>query len=200
MDASKETHATHELVERAKAGDEDAYDRLFDRVADRLLLYTRVRMGKSLRRHADPLDVVQESYLEAHRSFGGFEAHESDSFTRWIFRVVDNRIRDLAKHYGSKKRSPLGGLVHDSQALRQLRQDHAGPLTSVERRERHERLVNAMDELEPEEREALLLQYFRRLTLAEISVSLGRSQATISRLLGRARLRLGMALAPHDDA
>ena len=53
----------------------------------------------------------------------------------------------------------------------------------------------ALDRLEPDEREVLLLRHFQGLTIDEAAVVLGRSATAVRRLLGRAARRLGEELA-----
>lgn len=184
MDASA---STARLLQRAREGDRAAYDRLFTLAADRLLLYVRLRLGKRLRDRLESMDVVQEAYLEAWRDLGSFEPRDDGAFARWLCRVAENRLRGLADHHGARKRQPRD--VDD------LRRSLPGPATSAARREIRARVESAMDRLEPDEREVLLLRHFQGLTLEETAVVLGRSETAVRRLLGRAARRLGEELA-----
>lgn len=185
---------TEELIDRARGGDDLAYDGLFDRVADRLLVYVRCRLGAGLRGKLEPLDVLQETYVEAHRSFDRFQGQGPGSFTRWLYGIADHRIRDLAKHFGAAKRRPPGELVQASTALRRIAAEQTGASTLMARRERDEALVAAMDELPEREREALLLRFFQGRTLEEIAAALDTSERSVRRLLGNAMQRVGGVL------
>ncbi|RMG11503.1 MAG: sigma-70 family RNA polymerase sigma factor [Planctomycetota bacterium] len=185
---------TDELVRRAQAGSSAAYDALFGRVSRRLLLYVRLRMGAELRGKLDPMDVVQETYVEAHKSFARFAPRGAGSFARWIYRVADHRIHDMADRFGAAKRSPSGGILHESEVLRQLRAAEESPSTAFARREARERLSSALARLSEAEREALLLRYFHGLTLVEIAEQLACSEATVRRLVARGCAELGALL------
>jgi RNA polymerase sigma-70 factor (ECF subfamily) len=185
---------TEELVERSKAGDQDAFERLFARVAERCLLYVQVRLGKALRGRLDPVDVLQDVYLEAFRGFGRFEPRGDGSFLRWLNRIAENRIRLLAQHFAAQKRIPAHALARGSAVLNRLRAEQTGPATACARRESSELLAEAMQGLSDEEREVLLLRYFHGKTLEEIASQVERSEPTVRRLLGRGRLRLGRLL------
>src|SRR6185503_10965074 len=160
---------TAQLLDRAKAGDADAYNRLFALAADRLLLFIRLRLGEALRAKLDSMDVLQEAYLEAHRHLARFEHREDGAFARWLCRIAENRIRGLADHHGAKKRTTPGEAGAASRALELARNPQTGPLTAVARREGRERLARAMERLEAEEREVLLLRHFEERPIEEIA-------------------------------
>lgn len=185
---------TEGLADAAARGDQAAYERLFARVAQRLLLYVRVRLGQALGGKLEAMDVVQEAYSEAHRSFPSFRPQGPGSFARWIQGIADHRLRDLAKWHGAAKRRPEAPLAHDSAALRELRADGESPSGISARRERSERLTTALLALEEEERRALVLRYFEERSQAGIAQELAMSETSARRLLGRARVKLGRIL------
>ena len=55
---------TQALIDRARKGDRDAYDSLFEQAAARLLLYVRLRLGGELRHAVESQDVMQEKTLK----------------------------------------------------------------------------------------------------------------------------------------
>ena len=179
--------STARLLQRARDGDRAAYDRLFALAADRLLLYVRLRLGKGLRDRLESMDVVQEAYLEAWKDLATFEPRDDGAFARWLCRVAENRLRGLADHHGAQKRQ--------ARDVEDVRRTLPGPATSAARRETRVRVEAALDRLEPDEREVLLLRHFQGLTIDEAAVVLGRSATAVRRLLGRAARRLGEELA-----
>jgi len=192
-----EATTTHHLVEQVQAGDRAAYEALFERVADRLLTYVRIRMGARLRGRLEPVDVVQDVYLEAFRDLARFEPRDEGAFSRWLYRIADHRLSNLADHFGARKRqAPGGALARGSAVLDRLRDRERSPSSVCARREQEERLVAAMESLDPDEREALLLRHFQGLSVAEVRESLGKSDATVFRILGRARLKLARLVDP----
>lgn len=195
---SEGPHRTADLVRRAQAGDEDAYERLFARVGSRLLAYVRLQLGSRLRERLDPLDVVQETYVRAHQAFPGFEQRDERAFGRWLCAIADHCLKDLAEHHAARKRRPPSPLVRGSAALARLRDQHTNPASRCARQERAERLLAAIGQLEPPEREVLLLRYFHELSVAEVVARVGRSRATVLRQLGRGRLQLGALLREEE--
>jgi RNA polymerase sigma-70 factor (ECF subfamily) len=185
---------TDELTLGARGGDGEAYEALFARVADRLVLYVRLRLGPQLAASLEPMDVVQDTYLAALRSFEGFEPREDGTFSRWLFRIADNRLRDAAKRLGAQKRQAHQRAVRGSSVLARLRTEEASPATESERRERARALNAALGSLPEEERQAVLLRHFHQETFSGIGEQLGVSEPTARRLVVRAYARLGKTL------
>jgi RNA polymerase sigma-70 factor (ECF subfamily) len=186
---------TDELVARVQ-GDRDspAYEAVFARVAERLLLYVRLRLGPALSARLEPVDVLQEIYLQAHRDFHTYEQREAGSFSGWLYRIADHRLRDLAGYFAADKRKALGEAAHGSAVLNRLTVEERGPATECDRRDRHVALAKSLTELESLEREALLLRFFHSLTLDEIAERLETSEPSVRRALARGQVKLGMKL------
>lgn len=185
---------TDELTLGARGGDADACEALFARVADRLLLYVRLRLGPRLAGSLEPMDVVQDTYLAALRAFSGFEPRGPGAFSRWLFRIADNRLRDAADHLDARKRQALGQAVRSSAVIARLRAEEAGPATESDRREQAGGLHDALGALAEDERQAVLLRHFHEATFTEIGDQLGVSEPTARRLVVRAYARLGERL------
>ena len=194
MSPFRESHRTADLVARARAGDQGAYDRLFALAADRVLLFLRVRIGPELRTRLEPMDVLQEAYAEALAAFPRFEYRGDDTFARWLCRIAENKVRGLAKYHGAQKRRS-GAAPNVTQVLDRARADATGPVTAVARIEQREALEGALAELEEEEREAILMRFFEGADLAAMAERMGRSVSGVRRLLGRATNRLGARLS-----
>ncbi|MDJ0976529.1 MAG: sigma-70 family RNA polymerase sigma factor [Planctomycetota bacterium] len=198
--AVRSTHITESLVARAKAGEREAYNRLFALAADRALLFIRCRLGPRLRERLQSMDVLQEAYVEAHRAFERFEYRGDDAFAAWLCRLIENKIRGLADFHGAQKRTPKGQQLPVSIVLERERADRTGPVTAVDRSAARERMANALDTLEPDQREVVLLRYFQDRTLQQIADVMGKSEAGVRRLLGKATRTLGRALKSGGSA
>lgn len=185
---------TEELTEGAQRGERAAYEALFARVADRLLLYVRLRLGPQLGQRLEPMDLVQDTYLAALRAFASFEQREPGAFCRWLFRIADNRLRDAADHFGAQKRQALEGAAQGSGVLTRLRAEAASPATESQTQERVAALEAALGTLADEERRAVVLRHFHEETYAGIAAELSLSEASARRLVARAHVRLGAQL------
>jgi RNA polymerase sigma-70 factor (ECF subfamily) len=175
---------TQSLCHRAHAGDRQAYEQLFALHADRALLFVRARLGPHLRDKVESLDVLQDAYLDAHRDFARFQYADDGSFTRWLCRIIENRLRDLDDYFGAKKRQPV-----------ELPMSHpTGPATAADRAERCERLAGALDALADEHRQVLLHRYFEALSAEETGQRMNRTAGAIRKLTARALVELGKRL------
>jgi RNA polymerase sigma-70 factor (ECF subfamily) len=175
---------TQILCARARAGDREAYDHLFRLHQDRALLFIRARLGPKLREQLESQDVLQEAYLAAHQGFAGFEYTDEGAFTRWLCRIIENRIRDLGDHFAARKRRPV--------ALPQPAP--TGPITALDRAEHREKVVRALDGLNDDHRQVLLLRFFEGLSAEEVGERMGRSAGAVRKLTARALTELGKHL------
>ncbi len=189
---------TLDLLGRARAGDAPAYDELFARAIERVLVFVRARLGPRLAGKLEPMDLLQETYAEAHKAFASFEYRGDGSFVRWLCRIAENQIRGQANHFGAAKRRSPGGVLPVTRVLERARTTATGPGTALGRVEDRDRLVEALAKLTEEERQAILLRFFQDRTIDEIATALETSASSARRILGRAVERLGAMVAPPE--
>ncbi|MDJ0974520.1 MAG: sigma-70 family RNA polymerase sigma factor [Planctomycetota bacterium] len=189
-----EPASTAVLAHRLREGDQEAFDRLFVIAAERLRIYAEVRLGPALRKRMEPDDIIQEAYLSAWQSRDRFVYRDDLSFTHWICRVAENRIRAAAEHHGAKKRTPPGA-AHDPEHVRSLiGTSRTGPVSAADRRESTLRMQAALEALAPELRDVLLMRFFEGLTLDDIAHRVGCSPSTARRRLAEGTQQLGAHL------
>ncbi len=175
---------TEHLCQKAKAGEQAAYDRLFALHNDRAMMFIRARLGPKLRKSIESQDVLQEAYLAAYRAFEQFEYTDEGAFLRWLCRIIENRLRDWNNYVKAEKR----------QAVPLPQSDPTGPITALDRVEQRERLLSALDRLEEDYRTVLLLRYFEGLSSEETGEMMGRSAGAVRKLTVRALDALGHEL------
>jgi len=144
-----------------------------------------------LRNEQDAQDVVQEAFLRAFKSFGGFHGSNGKA---WLLTIVRNTSYTLLK----KKRAadlttPFDEEIHAS--------DHesVSVATILERSEDAERIREAMDELPAEFREILTLRHQEDLSYKEIADIAQIPPGTVMSRLARARVKLKERLAARID-
>src|SRR5262245_36204335 len=89
-----EPESTHDLVERARGGDEDAVNRIVARVIPQLRRYARGRLPPYARSIHDTESIVQDTVAKAFRLFGQIELHHSGALLAYLRRAIANRITD----------------------------------------------------------------------------------------------------------
>jgi len=144
-----------------------------------------------LRNEQDAQDVVQEAFLRAFKSFGGFHGSNGRA---WLLTIVRNTSYTLLK----KNRvvdltTPFDEEIHAS--------DHGSvsAATILERSEDAERIREAMDELPAEFREILTLRHQEDLSYKEIANIAQIPRGTVMSRLARARVKLKERLAARID-
>jgi RNA polymerase sigma-70 factor (ECF subfamily) len=171
------------------------------------------RLDSRLRRRIDAADVVQEAFLEAsanppeffrqQQSAGADTGGQSIELFLWLRGVVNNKLLELHRHHlGTKMRDAGRELAqrvakaadadHTTRALvNQLTAGVTGPGTRVERREVARRVREALDTMEPIDREVLALRHFEQLTNGETArvLNIRESAATKRHLRALRRLK-----------
>ena len=193
------------LLERLRAGGHGTLAELFGRYRDRLRRMVELRMDPRLQARLDPSDVLQEAYLDV--------AHDLDSYLRdpkltpflWLRLHVGRRLTILHRHHLGTRMRGAGlevSLYRDalpaasSAALAaMLLGGNTSPTQAARRAERLLRVQEAMNGLEPIDREALALRHFEQLSRAEAAQVLGISEAAAAKRYVRALKRLEELLA-----
>jgi len=162
----------------------------------------------------DAEDLVQETYLRAWRSYGGFEGRSS--VRTWLYQIATNRcLTELARH--SRRMLPSGVSDPEPDPDAYLEEagtevswlqpapdamvipDSADPAAIVAAREGLRlALIASLQYLPPRQRAALVLRDVLAFPAAEVAVMLGTTTASVKSALQRARARLE-ELAPAPD-
>ena len=158
-----------------------------------------MQIGRRLQGKVDASDIVQETFLEAHRSFGRFRGGSAAEFVGWLRQILAANLTDLLRRYlGAQGRDvPLEREIREaidqSSVLldRALVAPQSSPSRQAERREQGVLLADALDQLPNDYREALVLRHLEGLAFPEVARRMGRSQDSVEKLWmrGLARLR-----------
>ena len=140
-----------------------------------------------LRSEQDAQDVVQEAYLRAFKSFGGFHGPNGRA---WLLKVVRNTSYTLLK----KNRAVDLTTTFDEE-IHASGHDSASPATILEHAEDAELIRKAMEELPVESREILTLRHQEGLSYKEIADVAQIPPGTVMSRLARARAKLKECLA-----
>jgi RNA polymerase sigma-70 factor (ECF subfamily) len=142
-------------------------------------------MSRELKGRIDPEDVAQEVLLAVHGALDRFDPRAPQGFMPWLFTVAENRVRDLAKHFGARKRQPTEEV---------LRRTHTSPSSFAARAEELERMRAALERLPPAHAEILRLRDLEERSYAEIARLSGRTEVAARVLHFRALAALRDAL------
>lgn len=165
------------IVARVLDGDREAFRLLVDRHHDRCLRVATHLLGDP----AEAEDAVQEGMLRAFRYLGSYK--ERDQFGAWLMRIVVNQCRtQFAKR---RNRRDVPGL--DEHAL--AYPDESG-IPGDDRAVMRAELERALQQLPPDQREAVVLRFADDLTFDEMSAVTGAGVSALKMRVQRACARL----------
>jgi RNA polymerase sigma-70 factor, ECF subfamily len=194
-----------DLLRRAVEGDKAALAALFDRCRKRLRQMVRLRLDRRLQGRVDPSDVLQEAYLDLTRQFPSYtERREAMPFFLWLRLLTGQRLmRVHREHLGaamrdadrevSLYRGAMPQATSESLAARLLGRFTTASQAAV-RAERQLQLQQALNAMDPIDREVIALRHFEELGNAEVAQVLGLSRAAASNRYVRAMTRLQAVL------
>jgi RNA polymerase sigma-70 factor (ECF subfamily) len=155
----------------------------------------------------DAEDLVQETYLRAWRSFGGFEGRSS--VRGWLYRIATNRCltalegrdrRPMPSGLGDPAEDPGTELVAAAPGTAWLQPFPDDPAAVVALRDGVRlALVAAMQHLSPRQRTVLILRDVLAWRAAEVAEMLDMTSTAVNSALQHARTRLARVAAVEDD-
>jgi RNA polymerase sigma-70 factor (ECF subfamily) len=197
--------STDDLLRRAGAGDPQDLAELFAHYRDRLRRMVRLRMDRRLQRRVDPSDVLQEAQIDVLRRAAEYAADPRLPPFLWLRLVTGQRLMALhRRHLGARMRSagqeielhrgPMPQVTSLSLAEMLLGR-LTSPTQAAQRAEVRVFLQEALNRMDPLDREVLTLRHFEELSNAEVAQVLGLSKTAASNRYIRALERLREVLA-----
>ena len=175
--------STFRLINRARAGDREALERLFARHLKPLQRWARGRLPGWARDLADTDDLVQDTLVQTFKRIEGFEPRGVGALQAYLRQAVFNRIRDELRRKGRQPdATDLDGLEVDG---------GQSPLEQAIGHEAVDRYERALDRLKPEEREAIIARVEMGYSYEELAEALGKPTPDAARKAAqRALVRL----------
>jgi RNA polymerase sigma-70 factor (ECF subfamily) len=199
-----------DLLDRARAGDEDAFRALTDPYRRELQVHCYRILG-SLQ---DAEDLVQETLLAAWQGLPGFEGRAS--LRAWLYRIATNRCLNALRDRGRRPSTLLPGPTappeptrwaeptwlepYPDALLEGLPDQGAGPEARYEQKEAVSlAFVGGLQRLAPAQRAALVLRDVLGFRAAEAAEMLDTTEASVNSALQRARATVEAATPPRED-
>lgn len=178
---------------------------LFEQHRDRLHAMVSLRIDRRIQGRLAPSDVLQEAYIEAAAGIDKFIATPSIPLYLWLRYLAGTKLRELhRRHLGTRKRAagrevsleqPTIPVASSEQLALRLATESASPSDAVVRAELREKLEDALEHLEPLDREVIALRHYEQLKTREVAQALGIKEETARKRYLRAIERLKKVLA-----
>jgi RNA polymerase sigma-70 factor (TIGR02960 family) len=201
-----------DLIDRAQAGDEQAFQELIEPYQRELQVHCYRILGSA----QDAEDVMQETLLAAWRGLGGFE--QRSSLRTWLYRIATTRSLNALR--SASRRPPVEWSRQDVEPpeptrlgevpwlepypdllLQELPDDAPGPQARYEAREAISlAFVTALQVLPPRQRAALILRDVLGFPTSEAAQMLQTSEQSVASAVKRARAALARELPSGQQA
>jgi len=166
-----------EILELVKKGNREAYQEIVSRYM-KTAYYIALGL---VHNHQDALDISQEAFVRAFRRIKSFNAEKP--FFPWFYQLMKNLCIDHLKRTSRMKEVPIDGI----QVLDEKKED----------KEMKRALWKGIEELAFEQREVIILRYFRQFSYQEISEIIGKPIGTVMSSLYYAKKRLKVIVAKY---
>lgn len=193
---------TSELLKKVEGGDRASLDRLIQQHRAALCRFVDQRLDNRIRGRVDASDIVQDALVEAVRRIDQFLSLRPMPFSLWLRKTTYERLLDQYRfHFGADRRSVERELLlSDNSSLTMaeaLATNVPTPSTLAGNKELVEVVRQALSELEPSDREIVLMRSLEQLSYDEISQLLEIGVDAARKRHGRALLRLHSVLKRH---
>ena len=157
-----------DLVRMAHRGHRDAFGLLYEEYSSRVYRYVYMHTGQVELAE----DLSQEVFIKALNSIGSYR-DQGKPFLGWLLRIAHNLLID---HYRWLSRHPSVGLAGTVPVSKD------DPVAEVEKRAEITKVLQALPELSPSQREVISLRFGAGLHLDETAAAMGKSVGAVKML------------------
>lgn len=181
------------LLRAARQGSREALAELYARCGTRLLAFIRMRMGRSLRAQLESRDILQNTLLKSFQRIEQFEGDGGATLMGWLMRIAENEIRDQVDYHHRQRRDVDAAVPIDAGGI-DVPARAASAISAAVAHEEAERLGAALEALDPDHREVIVLRKLEELSFRDVAARMGRSEDACRMLLARAMVALTLRL------
>ena len=164
-----------DIVKRAKAGDGEAFGYLYNEFYTPVYRYIYFRIGIWSQETAE--DLAQEVFLKAYNSFSNY-TYSGKSPLAYFYTIARNLLIDT----GRKKRVKIERLDLEDKLIEEIPDTSENILEQNMRKENEEDLHKKISQLSEDQQDVIILKFIDRLSNAEISKVLNKSEVSVRQL------------------
>ncbi len=182
------------LIERCRAGEEGAFDELFSLIHDDLFRWT----FSLVRNEDDAVEIMQECFLRIFRHLHRLQ--DPNKFAQWVSRLVINQTNTYrVKRRKSQTEALEEGFDVDEGALPLQGTSMPNPRKAAEHEEVFRKVNEAITELPPRQRLAVLMFDVQGKSIREIAGQLDCSEGAVKFNIFQGRRKLRVLLQNYID-
>jgi RNA polymerase sigma-70 factor (ECF subfamily) len=201
----KEAHLANALLEHARQGDREALGRLLEAQRADLHRLAERQLDRRIAVRMDASDIIQQTFLEAHRCFQQFAGQDVRQLTLWLEGILDHKVAGAIRDHAllQKRNVRRDRSMDDSHGgMAPLKQELDGGLSTPSQKairgEQEHQLMQTLSILPDDQREAVRLRHMEGWALADIARHLGRTPAATAGLIKRGMQALRRQLCRND--
>ena len=174
-----------ELAARARAGDQDAFERLVLDNQNKVYSLAVRLVGD----REEAADLAQEAFLKAWQGLSSFQGESS--FSTWIYRLTTNVCIDYLRRKKRRQEvEPAVSLDDEDSGWAEPADAGQDPQRKLEEAERSRALSRGLERLPEHQRQVLVMRELSGLSYQEIGAATGLDLGTVKSRIARARLAL----------
>ena len=196
MSSIKANNSFEALVDRARAGDQEARDTIFSECRDYLLYVASKNLDRRVQGKCGPSDIVQNTLMNAANAFGNFRGDNSNALHAWLNEILRNELATASRKFlGTAKRNVRREQISKTESQfwrvqRQITDTVATPSSEAIISEDAAELRAAMKRMPDDYRNVLILRNWDRLSFQQIATRFDRTENAVKKLWARALTRL----------
>jgi RNA polymerase sigma-70 factor (ECF subfamily) len=197
------------LLKQAQEGDGVALGALLEHYRPYLLVLAHRYLDGRLQGRMDPADLVQVTFLEAHRDFRSFRGQDVSSVLAWLRNILRNNVASahqrhlMAEKRSAKREVEIIGPTSSTENLGLaglIPSETTSPSQRIMRDEAAARLAICVQRLPGAQAEAIRLRYMEGCTLKGIADRMGKSEMAVAGLLKRGLRALRLDILNESSA
>ena len=181
------TNSASELIARTRAGDDAAFQLIFERYSRPVISFIYDMVGDG----ALAEELMQETFVRAYKNLGALR--EDARLSTWLFGIAKNVAREsIRARQQAARRVEL-----DDESVRELRDQKLTPDDSLINKELSRVIREALSQLDEDKRLVFALKVFQQQSYEEIAAVTGFTVAKLKTDLHRARLEMRRLIRPY---
>jgi len=175
------------LIKNAKAGESEAFGKLYDNYLPAIYRYIFIRVGS---RKADAEDLTHQVFLSAWQNIKNYK-FQGFPFSSWLYRIAHNAVIDYYR--GQKPKIDI------SEVSENVFADSPDLEKSIDDTEEIKKVKIALAKLEPDQQSVLLMKFVNELSNQEISEALGKTEGAIRVIQHRGLKQLKKIMGDNNE-